>query len=190
MKKQQIRELFKQKRRDLSPGELDWISEAICARLFSNFQLSQKTISLFLPIERQKEINTYLILEKGLSLDAIIALPKMNPETQTLRHILFESHSQLALNSLGIPEPKSGKTIKFKDLEIVLIPLLAFDSTGNRVGYGKGYYDKFLGKCSTNCIFIGLSLFDEPVQIEDVEAHDIRLNYCVTPNLLYRFNEK
>lgn len=190
MKKKEIRELFKQKRRELSPNELESRSELVCSLLFKNFQLSEKTISLFLPIERQREINTYLILEKGISLDARIALPKMNEETQTLRHVLFESHSQLEVNRLGIPEPRSGKTIKLKDLEFVLVPLLAFDKNGNRVGYGKGYYDKFLRKCSPNCLFIGLSLFDDICDIEDVEPHDIRLHYCITPNQLVRFNEQ
>jgi 5-formyltetrahydrofolate cyclo-ligase len=190
MEKKEIREHFKQKRRELSPNELESRSELVCALLFKNFQLSEKTISLFLPIERQRELNTYLILEKGISLDAKIALPKMNPETQTLRHVLFESHSQLEVNSLGIPEPKSGKNLKLKDLEYVLVPLLAFDKYGNRVGYGKGYYDKFLRKCSPTCVFIGLSLFDEEVEISNVEKHDIRLHYCITPNQLIRFDER
>lgn len=189
MKKQEIRELYKQKRRELSPNELENRSEMVCELLFKNFQLGEKTISLFLPIERQKEINTYLILEKGLTLDARIALPKMNAETQTLRHLLFESHAQLEVNDLGIPEPRSGKTIKLKDLEFVLIPLLAFDNRGNRVGYGKGYYDKFLRKCSPSCVLIGLSLFDETVEIADIEAHDIRLHYCITPTQIVRFDE-
>jgi 5-formyltetrahydrofolate cyclo-ligase len=189
MKKKEVRDLFKSKRKELAPGELEARSELICGLLFKHFQLSEKTISLFLPIERNKEINTYLILEKGLTLDARIALPKMLEETQTLRHFLFESHSQLEVNRLGIPEPKHGKSVKLKDLEAVLVPLLAFDTNGNRVGYGKGYYDKFLKKCSPGCLFIGLSLFDEPVEISDVEPHDIPLHYCITPNNVIRFEE-
>lgn len=190
MTKKEIREVYKQKRRELSPNDLESRSELVCAQLFKNFQLSEKTISLFLPIERQREINTYLILEKGISLDAKIALPKMNAETETLLHILFESHSQLEVNELGIPEPRSGKNIKLKDLEFVLVPLLAFDKNGNRVGYGKGYYDKFLRKCSQGCVFIGLSLFDESAEISDVEQHDIRLHFCITPSQIIRFDER
>ena len=189
MEKQEIRELFKRKRLELSPGELDARSEEVCNRLFTHFQLSGKTMSLFLPIERLKEINTYLILEKGISLDVKVALPKMNPETQSLRHLLFESHSQLEMNSLGIPEPKNGKAVKIKDLDVVLVPLLAFDDRGNRVGYGKGYYDKLLRKCSPTCTFIGLSLFEESAVIDNVEQHDIRLHYCITPGKLIRFDE-
>ena len=190
MEKKEIRILFKEKRRELSPSELNMRSEAICQLLFSHFQLENKRVSLFLPIERHKEINTYFILEKGLSLDVHIALPKMNPETETLQHFYFESHSQLEVNSMGIPEPKNGKIAKTKDLDFVFIPLLAFDDKGNRVGYGKGYYDKFLRKCSPTCVFIGLSLFDEMVTIDNVESHDIPLNYCITSTKVIKFNER
>ncbi len=189
MKKQELRSHYKQLRLSLAPGELEERSEAVCTRLFTQFQLAEKTVSMFLPIERLKEINTYLILEKGISLDVRIALPKMNPETNSLRHFLFENHSQLELNSLGIPEPKRGKSIKIKDLDIVLVPLLAFDEQGHRVGYGKGYYDKLLRKCSPTALFIGLSLFDDPAIIDDVNQHDIALHYCITPSQLIRFNE-
>lgn len=190
MKKQEIRAYYKQKRLSLSPKELDERSEAVCMQLFTHFQLSERTISMFLPIERLKEMNTYLILEKGISLDVRIALPKMNVETNSLRHFLFEGHSQLELNSLGIPEPKRGKSVKIKDLEFVLVPLLAFDKRGNRVGYGKGYYDKLLRKCSPTAVFIGLSLFDEDAEIDDVDSHDVALHYCITPSEVIRFDER
>lgn len=189
MKKQELRAHYKHLRLSLAPGELDERSNAVCLRLFTQFQLSEKTVSMFLPIERLKEINTYLILEKGISLDVRIALPKMNPDTNSLRHFLFENHSQLEINALGIPEPKRGKSVKIKDLDIILVPLLAFDKNGHRVGYGKGYYDKLLRKCSPTAIFIGLSLFDEAAEIDDINQHDIPLHYCITPNNLIRFNE-
>ncbi|MFN5911647.1 MAG: 5-formyltetrahydrofolate cyclo-ligase [Bacteroidota bacterium] len=189
MIKKEARELYIQKRMELAPGELEARSELISGLLFKHFQLSEKTISIFLPMERKKEINTYLVLEKGYSLDAKVALPKMNEDTQTLRHFLFENHAQLEVNRLGIPEPRSGKSVKLKDLEYVLVPLLAFDDKGHRVGYGKGYYDRFLKKCAPGCIFIGLSLFEESIVIDDIETHDVRLHYCITPTRLIRFEE-
>jgi len=189
MKKAEVRELYKKKRFELSPNELEDRSEAICNLLFQHFQLAEKTISLFLPIERHKEINTYLILEKGMTLDSKIALPKMNVATQTLKHLLYESQSQLETNSFGVPEPRFGKSINIKDVEIVLVPLLGIDSKGNRVGYGKGYYDKFLKKCTASALFIGLHLFDEYEVIDDVEPFDVRLHYCVTPSKVIRFEE-
>lgn len=189
MKKAEFRIHFKQKRRELSPSEIENRSEGICDAIFTKFQLEGKIISLFLPIEKHKEINTYHILEKGLSIGTQIALPKIIPNTHTLKHYLYESHSKLEVNSMGIPEPVKGKLIKTESLDYVFIPLLAVDKTGHRIGYGKGYYDRFLKKCSPNCLFIGLHLFDDFVDIEDIDTHDVQLNYCVTPYRIVKFDK-
>jgi 5-formyltetrahydrofolate cyclo-ligase len=165
LKKQEIRLLFKQKRLELTPSDLDNRSSDVCDRLFSNFQLEGKTVSLFLPIERHKEINTYEILEKGISIGARFGIPKSNLESLTMKHYVYESPSQLQLNELGIPEPNGGKLIKDTEFDYVLVPLLAIDLNGHRVGYGKGFYDRFLENCSSKCIKIGLHLFDDFVEI-------------------------
>jgi 5-formyltetrahydrofolate cyclo-ligase len=187
MTKKEIRSKYKALRDLLSPTELERRSEQICEMLFANFQLSEKTVSVFLPIERLKEINTYMILEKGISIGSRMALPKINEKNLSMKHILYESQAQLEVNSLGIPEPRYGKNVNIKDVEIVLVPLLANDEKGNRVGYGKGYYDRFLKKCSATTFFIGLNLFDEFETISDLEDFDIQLHFCVTPNKVHRF---
>ena len=69
----------------------------------------------------------------------------------------------------------------------MLLPLLAFDSKGNRVGYGKGFYDLFLSKCKPDVVKIGLSFFDTEEIIEDVFLEDIRLDYCITPDTIVKF---
>jgi 5-formyltetrahydrofolate cyclo-ligase len=63
----------------------------------------------------------------------------------------------------------------------MFVPLLAFDVNGHRVGYGKGFYDQYLAKCSSKIIKIGLSLFDEPSIIDEVESTDIPLDIIITP---------
>lgn len=189
MTKKEARAYFKQKRLEISPDELFNRSELICNAVFSSFQLENKTISLFLPIERQKEINTYMILEKGVAIGTKVALPKTIESNHTLKHYLFDSHSQLSLSDLGIPEPSSGKLVKPEQLDFVFVPLLAVDKTGHRIGYGKGYYDRFLRKCSPKCLFIGLHLFDEFIEIDDIDSHDVQLNYCITPKKIIRFEK-
>lgn len=186
MTKSEIRKEFKERRMQLSVSELDFLSEQICERVFSHFQLEGKVCSLFLPIERHKEINSYLMLEKGISIGAQILLPRCETDHR-LKHIRFEHYSQLKTSSLGIPEPQSGKIIPIKNIDIVFVPLLAIDKSGHRVGYGKGYYDRFLKKCRPDCLFIGLHLFDEFVEISDLEKTDIALHYCITPNYIHQF---
>ena len=188
MNKGEIRELYLQKRLTLSPSKLEKFSEQICHTAFSKFQLEKKKISLFLPIERKREINTYKIWEKAISFDALVAVPKINPKTNELKQVLFETVDQLEISNYGIPEPNRGRTIAAEHFDYVFVPLLAIDSKGNRVGYGKGFYDRFLKKCSPRCKFIGLSHFDLlEGEIDDINYKDIKLDFCITPNEFHRF---
>jgi 5-formyltetrahydrofolate cyclo-ligase len=187
MKKEELRNEYKTKRIALAPGALEEMSRAICLNLFTHFQLENKTISVFLPIERQKEVNTYRIVEKGMTINARIAIPKSDFVKGTMKHYLYEEGMSLTMNSLGIPEPVKGKLIRPDQLDFVIVPLLAISEKGQRVGYGKGFYDKFLRKCNPSCQFIGLHLFDEWAEIEDVNRFDIALHHCVTPNKVVHF---
>ncbi|MDG1428540.1 MAG: 5-formyltetrahydrofolate cyclo-ligase [Crocinitomicaceae bacterium] len=188
MTKQELREHYMSKRAALSPRQLEEISASICHTVFSKYQLEGKKISLFLPIERKKEINTYRIWEKAMSFGAQVAVPKANMKTNELKQVLFESVDQLESSPFSIPEPKKGRVIAAEHFDYVFVPLLAIDKKGNRVGYGKGFYDRFLKKCPPRCTFIGLSHFDDlEDEIGGMEFTDIRLNACITPNKIYRF---
>ena len=187
MTKAELRDLYRAKRMTLSPGELERLSEVIVEQTLKHFQLEEKTISIFLPIERQKEVNTYLLWERAMNIGARVAVPKSNFDTLEMRHYLFESTDQLEVNDRGIPEPKKGKVIAADRFDIVFVPLLAVDKNGHRVGYGKGFYDRFLRKCAPSCQFIGLHYFDTEDPIEDVLPTDVKLNALVTPDKIIRF---
>jgi len=108
----------------------------------------------------------------------------------TLAHFLLTDATVLKVNSLGIPEPTDGIPIPEAAIEVVFIPLLAFDHQGNRVGYGKGFYDRFLSKCNPKTIKIGLSFFTAEEEITEVFPADIPLDYCITPSKIYIFNKQ
>lgn len=189
MRKLDVRQKYLDKRREISPKQLEEISEKVCNQIFTNFQLESLKVSLFLPIERQKEINTYKIWSKATSFGASVGIPKANMKTNEMKQILFESEDQLELSAYGIPEPKKGRTVAAEHFDIIFVPLLAADSKGNRIGYGGGFYDRYLAKCSPRCKFIGLSHFDElENEITDMESTDVKLDFCITPNKLYRFD--
>lgn len=190
MDKAALRKKYMGLRKTLSADELEQLSEQICQHLFSNFQLQGKVISLFLPIERTCEINTYKILEKAVRLDVTVGIPKTDTASYDLKMIQFENPEQLYISEFGIPEPKDGKTISADKFDIIFVPLLAIDKKGNRVGYGKGIYDRFLAKCSPNCQFVGLFIFDELAEeIEGLNASDVPLDMVITPSGLYRFEK-
>lgn len=104
-----------------------------------------------------------------------------------LNAIRIDDNTRFAENSFGIFEPINGERIDPSEIELMIVPLLCFDQKGNRVGYGKGYYDRFLTSCSKNCLKIGFSYFEAEETIDDIAPHDIPLDFCITPEMIYQF---
>jgi 5-formyltetrahydrofolate cyclo-ligase len=174
--KNQLRKKYKSLRAELTTKDIEKLSSKIYHNLISNFELESKNISIFLPIKKFKEVNTWLIID---NVKANFFLPVV--KGNSLTHVKYENKEQLKLSAWGIDEPTYGETIEPKDLDLVIVPLLAYDIKGNRIGYGAGFYDDFLNDCNKNCQFIGVSFF-EPEQNEiETYATDIPLDFVVTP---------
>ncbi len=141
---------------------------------------------IFLPIEKNKEVSTLPLLSILQGKDKNIIVPKIVAKNQ-LEHYLLTDNTTLLPNYLGIPEPVDGIGVPEHKLDVVFVPLLAFDIHGNRVGYGKGFYDGFLRKCRKDVVKIGLSFFEASDSIDDIHEGDIPLDYCITPEKTYRF---
>ena len=146
---------------------------------FDNFHI-------FMGVDKLKEINTNFIISVLQGRDKNIVIPKVISDDH-LGHYLLTDSTKLKPNEWNILEPINGIEVEPKKIEVVFIPLLAFDLYGNRVGYGKGYYDKFLAECGEKCLKIGLSFFTPEKKIPSSPL-DIKLNYCVTPKKIYKFN--
>jgi len=104
-----------------------------------------------------------------------------------MTHFLLTDNTKIKKNEYNIPEPIDGIEVPCSKIDVVFVPLLAFDTTGNRIGYGKGFYDQFLSECKPETIKIGLSFFEAENVIEDVYESDIKLDYCITPHKTYIF---
>jgi 5-formyltetrahydrofolate cyclo-ligase len=117
-----------------------------------------------------------------------IVIPKIDIHSGKMVHYHFEEGVEMITNTFGIDEPKEGNLIFENEIDLVLIPLLAFDKRGFRVGFGKGYYDKFLSRCKPNVIKAGLSFFDPVDEIKDISGFDIPLNFCITPKETFSFS--
>ena len=107
----------------------------------------------------------------------------------TIQNILLQDNTLLKLNKFGVPEPESGLGINSRLVDVVFIPLLAYDIKGNRVGYGKGFYDRFLTKCKNDLLKVGLSFFPPENQIIKTNNNDIAIDICVTPNKIFKFKK-
>ena len=104
-----------------------------------------------------------------------------------MTHFLLTDNTKIKKNDYGIPEPVDGLEVPTAKIDVVFVPLLAYDKTGHRVGYGKGFYDIFLKECKPDVIKVGLSYFDPEDSIADIAENDIRLNFCVTPDGIFEF---
>lgn len=186
MLKHELRKEFRLKRSLLSSEELELKSLQISNRLLNLPIWKFSFFHLFLSITTQKEVDTQPVLTLLQGKDKNIVLPKAN-EDGNLQNFLLTDDTVLKENKWGIPEPIDGIEIDEQKLEVVFVPLLAYDLDGNRVGYGKGYYDKFLGKCRKEVLKIGLSYFEPTDENIAAEETDIPLNFCVTPEKIYKF---
>jgi len=141
---------------------------------------------IFLSIVKNKEINTEPLLSVLQGRDKNVVIPKIS-SNGALKNFLLTDGVFIKENTLGIPEPLGGIEIHESQLEVVFVPLLAFDLRGHRVGYGGGYYDVFLQKCLPTTLKIGLSFFEAIDHVDDIHENDIPLDYCVTPEKIYEF---
>ena len=176
-----------QKRRDSLTEE----QIADCSIQISNLSLTlniweYSIYHLFMTNEKNKEIDTSYLLSVIQGKDKQPVIPKIVDDNR-LEHFLLNDQTPLKNNRWGIPEPLSGITINPKQIEVVFVPLLVFDQQGHRVGYGKGYYDRFLDQCSESTLKVGLTFFDPVTKIEDIETHDISLDFALTPERIYAF---
>jgi 5-formyltetrahydrofolate cyclo-ligase len=189
MKKQELRNIYKGKRKELSNQIIDKLNDLILV----NFQKLKlpfiNCVHTYLPSLKLAEPDTMKIIRylafKNPSLKIVI--PKIDSHSGNMLHYYLEEKTEMVMNNYGIEEPKEGTLVSENEIDLALIPLLAFDKKGYRVGYGKGYYDKFLSRCKPDVLKIGISFFEPVNEIEDINAFDIPLNFCVTPHQLCVF---
>lgn len=187
MIKKELRHKYKELRRNLSEETIEEWSLQIANQLIRLDIWQHNFYHLFLPIEIQKEVNTEYILQILAGKDKNIVLSKSDFSTREMTHFLLTDNTTIKKNSYDIPEPIDGLEVPVFKIDVVFVPLLAFDENGNRVGYGKGFYDKFLAECKPEILKIGLSFFESEKVISDVLNTDIQLDLCVTPTKVYNF---
>lgn len=197
MLKHELRKLYKANRLELSPKEVNEKSKKIHDLLFSRLMIHRySAIHVFLPIHENVETDTHLIINTLLKDFAPeIYISKSLPDGEMI-HTQYVPGMQLIKNNWGIEEPGSESVFmnseeffrKYENEDIlVLVPLLIFDKKGHRVGYGKGYYDRFLKFSSENVTTVGLSFFEPVELINDLHEFDFPLNFCITPERIWHW---
>lgn len=191
MNKAVLRKIYQEKREALNPAMAEELSIKICSRFFENFSLQEvRNLHVFLPIARRNEVNTWHIIRK-LQKDypqAGIIISRTDWKNRKMENYHLAKDTIIETSPLGIPEPTEGTLCPAEKIDLVLLPLLAFDLSGNRVGYGAGFYDRFLASCNPKATKAGLSLFDPvPEKISGLHEHDVPMDACICPDRVYNF---
>ncbi len=181
MKKKELRALYKEKRNDLSELEIEKLQTNIYNQIYQLDFSSVKNIHIFLSIQKHKELNTYPIIKYLQRLGKSIIISKSNFSDSTLTHFIFDNNTVLKENKYGIPEPIQAEAIAVEEIDLVFVPLLISDEHNYRVGYGKGFYDRFLQNCRSDIQTIGLNFFKPITHISDINEFDIPLQRIIYP---------
>lgn len=193
MTKSELRKMYLARQRAFSQAERTAQSRNIADNFFKHFDLSSvNVLHTFIPIAKFNEIDTTLILYSVWKNTPQIrtVVPRVNFETGEIESLTYAPETELFANAWEIHEPQHDDTIEAEEIDMVIVPLLCFDLRGHRVGYGKGFYDRFLKSCREDCVRVGLSYFGPVDMIDDVHEGDITLDHCILPGRAIRILER
>ena len=189
MKKAELREKYLEKRKAMSADEVGSCSRVIADVVFNEFDFGKlNAVHCYISIAKFNEIDTSIIFERVWEDFPHVrtAVPRVDNSTGELEHFYYTRDTNMLRNAWGISEPAGAERADPKDFDLVLVPLLCFDERGYRVGYGKGFYDRFLRECRADCVKAGLSFFPPEIEVEDVHTGDVALDMVVMPNGIFR----
>ena len=186
--KSELRKIYAEKRKSMSSAEVEDLSKSIFKQFLEVFDMSKvKNVHIFLPIKQKNEVSTWEFIEYFWKEGISVFVPKM--VQNEIKTIQLKPDTPLKENDWGILEPEDDfvEDIKY---DIVITPLLYCDNQGNRVGYGKGFYDMFFSKTDRSALKVGVSFFPPAALISDVSEQDVPLDYLVTPTEVLSFISK
>ncbi|OOG69565.1 5-formyltetrahydrofolate cyclo-ligase [Algoriphagus sp. A40] len=186
--KKELRSAYRQLRKKLQPSEVESKSQAIKAQ-FLNWLEDKGHLQhfhLFFPIDQFNEVNTFYIKDSLEEMDKTLYTSQVNRGDTELETLKLPKDAAFFLDEWGIPVPQESIMVSSNKIEVVFVPLLAYDQFGNRVGFGKGFYDSYLSKLKPEVLKIGLSFYDPEEKIQP-ESHDVKLDLCITPEKVFTF---
>ena len=186
--KQELRVAYRQLRKKFSSEQVKEKSKQICRQVegWLNQNPDLDHFHMFFPIDRFNEVNTFYIKEVLERSDKTIYTSQVLKEELGMETLKLPKDAAFFLDEWGIPVPQESIMVSPNKIQVVFVPLLAYDLKGNRVGFGKGYYDSFLAKLSPEVLKVGLSFF-EPESNIIPEEHDVPLTMCITPEKVLIF---
>ena len=189
MTKSELRKEYKKRRNNLSIHDQATLNEQLFEKLRLLDWENYTYIHVYLTLERFNEPDTTRLIKwlREFHPHIQLVISKSDFTNGSMQNYILNDQTELIENSYGILEPTEGDLVDELLIDLVFVPLLVVDIEGNRVGYGKGFYDRFLSKCRTDIKSYGISFFEPVQRISDVEEWDRRLTHCITPLHIYSF---
>ena len=189
MNKATARKVYVEKRNQLSYEEIQ-VKSSLIAETFiaSDIWKTSKLIHVFITIPSKAEIDTSFLIDFFFKKHPEIKICTSIVVENDLLHTHITEATTYLPNGWNIHEPVERNVLNENEIDLVLLPLLAFDVKGNRVGYGKGFYDRFLQKCRPDVVKVGLSLFQPTEELIDVDVWDVPLDWAVSPSKIYNIS--
>ncbi|WP_427977253.1 5-formyltetrahydrofolate cyclo-ligase [Agarivorans sp.] len=183
--RQQLRKQVRQRRSELSPAQQSEASLAVLNYLQSHPQLNNmQAIALYLAFDGELDLQP--LIEWLWQQNKRLYVPLVDPMEMGEMHFhRYQPNSQMQSNRFGIDEPvfDRSQVINSQQLDLVLAPLVAFDSQGNRLGMGGGYYDRLLAKIDgERPLVIGLAHDCQQINEVPIQAWDKPLKQIITPS--------
>lgn len=189
MRKKEIRKIYREKRNQLSAADTSKLDDLLLIQFQTAGLPFLHVVLSYWPIEENNEPNTHLFTEflRFRNPEVKIAYPVADFKELQMTAVAVDIDTAFTKKELNIYEPQEGELVQPEEIDMVMVPLLAFDKRGYRVGYGKGFYDKYLASCREDCIKVGFCYFDPVEVIDDCNEFDVPLNLCITPQTVYVF---
>jgi 5-formyltetrahydrofolate cyclo-ligase len=188
MNKEELRKIYKETRAAMSAAEKSKLEDLILIQ-FQKLDIPVPSLIMtYAPFKRINEFNPQAITDYCYfkNPNQMLFYPVIHPTAVDMVSVLVDDETVFRENKFGIPEPVSHTPMFPEEIDMIFVPLLAYDIRGHRVGFGKGYYDRFLKQCK-QAVKIGFSFFEPEPLIKDTNRYDVKLNYCISPHAIHCF---
>lgn len=175
------------KRQALSEADCIKLDDLLLIQLQKMDWSSTSVMGSFYPSDSHAEPNALLLIKylkysiQGLK----VAYPVINDLDASME--FYQETEELSINKWGIHEPLPLHIISPNELDSFLVPLVGFDLLGHRIGFGKGYYDRYFARLNHPVKRVGISYFEPIAKLEDTHQFDVPLSHCITPWNIYEF---
>lgn len=184
MDKNTLRSVYLEKRKRLSEAEFEKRNKLLTKEFIKFFEEHHfKSVHIYIPIKKNKEPDTFPLIQylwtERPQVDVITAISDL--KSPTMQHVKITKHTTFLENKWSIPEPKDGAPYPVDKIECVLVPMIVGSKSGHRIGYGKGYYDRFLARCNPTTLLVGITIGPMLEGALYIDQFDIPMHYMITP---------